>query len=191
MVCTAGRSRRPGCTSAVLVAERAACSGGCSWARMCICMNDPCRIAHLITRILNRTSLPSPQGGADDVEALASAVVDLIGQTACGQCLVWAKSDALVSLRSSQPRVFVEGHRLPCSPCCDVRCWCAEGGLSTAGCYVIPRRCLPCLAAAPAACLALPLSASPQLPPFPSLSVQGAAGEGSQPGPGSGLHRSE
>lgn len=37
------------------------------------------------------------QGGEDDLEAIASAVVDLIGRTACGQCLVWAKSDALVS----------------------------------------------------------------------------------------------
>ena len=102
--------------------------GGCSWARGCICVNAPWRIARLITHLLNRASLPSPQGGADDVEALAAAVVDLVGQTACGQCLVWAKSDALVSLRSSQLCVCAGEQHLPCvsnSPRCHVWCCCA------------------------------------------------------------------
>ncbi|PRW33921.1 glycerophosphodiester phosphodiesterase GDPD4 isoform X1 [Chlorella sorokiniana] len=36
------------------------------------------------------------KGGEDDSKALAAQLVDLVAQTGCSQCLVWAKSDALV-----------------------------------------------------------------------------------------------
>lgn len=35
-------------------------------------------------------------GKGDAVEALAAAVLELVAATACRQCLVWAKLDALV-----------------------------------------------------------------------------------------------
>lgn len=130
------------------------------------------------------------QGGEADEKVLAAAVVDLIAHTDCRQCLVWAKSDGLVSRSRWFAKLaaqFSHVHGLRCLwAVCMSMAWHCWDGCAAAACNACtarqkftslpPWRSAVCMLSIPAA-----------HPP----GLAGAACEGAQPCPASGLHRFE